>query len=269
VRTWDGDESGRILRFSCQKGQFLAFHFDMADSAISISHHSSRDWQDVLSVLLGPALGAALHLRNITCLHGSAVLLAGGAVLFAGDANAGKSTLTATLANHGQPLICDELAALTLDDGGVFVQPGHPLLKLSPQSLHAMGQSPCRFPYVFPSYKVMEERWVDARALPGGVHQTTVPLKMVYLLAGRGREIRRPRILPLPPTEACFSLCKHLYGREWLHAPPEEAMRLCALIAATTPVRQVWVPEGLDSLRDSIKALMEDALSPTPEPSIP
>lgn len=260
VRIWDQDEYGRILRYIDRKGRYVAFHFDMAGSAISVCHHTPFDWQDFLSILLGPALSAALHLRNIPCLHGSAVLREGGAVLLAGNGGAGKSTMTAALVNSGLPLLCEESAALVFDSGGVFVQPGYPLLKLSPQSLQALGQSPGRLPYAFPFLRLTDERWLDVRLLPGGFHHVAAPLKAVYLLAGRSREIRRPRILTLAPAEACLHLRKHLYGREWLPTPPEEAMRLCASIAATALVRRVWLPEGLEQINAAAQAIIDDAM---------
>ena len=259
-RIWESRGGGWNLRYNGRDGDFLAFHFNKYGSSLAVSHCTPYHWQDFVSILLGPGVGAALHLKKVRCLHGSAVTLDEGAILILGDSEAGKSTLAATLANLGHSFLCEEIAVLAPEGKDVLVLPGHPLLKLSTRSVEALGESPEALPLVFPTSKRTDERWLDARLPPRSFHDTPARLRAVYLLAGRRAGIQAPLIFPMPPARAALSLIKFSYGRQWLHTPPEETLRFCALVAGSAPVRQVWLPDGLDTATGAARALVEDAL---------
>lgn len=259
-RTWEKADGGWVLRYLNRDGTHLAIHLEPDGSAASISHHSPFDRLDFLSILLGPGLAAALRLRGTPVLHGGAVVVEGGAALFLSSSGAGKSTLTAALVDIGQPLLSDEVTSLTLQKGGIRVPPGHALLKLSPQAVAALGKAPAALPRVAPGFGFQDEHWLDAKALKGGIHDAAAPLRIVYLLAGRRTGLPRPRIVPLAPAAASIVLSRHFYGQGWLSPPPEEALRLGVRIADAAPIRQVWLPEGLGTVHDAARALVDDAL---------
>ena len=266
TRRWESCKDGWLLRYVHQDGRFLEFSFAGDGASISISHCCNWQWQDFLSILLGPGMASALYLRNIPCLHGSSVILNNRAILLLGDSGVGKSTLTAALVSEGFPLLCDELTALVQMEEGLFLLPGHPLLKLTPRTLEAIGETPEAWPRAFPVSKYTDERWLDVRSLPCGFHEAPAPLGAVYILAGRSREIRSPHVLPIPPSEACLLLGSHFYGSRWLERSPEEILRLCSLIAGTVPVRRVRLPDVLDSVGQSARILAEDALHAVTNP---
>jgi glycosyltransferase involved in cell wall biosynthesis len=249
------------LRYTNPDGMFLEFVMARNGSAISLSHHSPFDWPDFLAVLLGPAIGSALHLRGVPALHGGAVVTEGGALLILGGQGMGKSTLTASLVDAGAPLLCEEVAALSFDNGTVYVHPGHSRVKLSSQAAAALEGSDVELPFVFPGSRMTDERWLDAGKLKGGLHGGRAALRVVYLLAGRDPALRGPRVEPLSPAVASLALGRHFYGRQWLPKRPDEIMHLCAQIAGTVPVRQAWLPEGLGAAGDTARTLLEDALS--------
>jgi len=258
TRTWARESGGWILRYAYPDGNFLEFVMEPDGSAVSMSHHTPFDWPDFLMILLGPAMGAVLHLRKTPVLHGGAVIGDGGAILLLSVSGAGKSTLTAALVNSGRPFLCEEVAALSLNNGVVFVQPGHSFLKLSPGTIKVLGKSPETLPLVSTGFTMPEERWLDARMLKGGHHDAAAPLRAVYLLAGRQAELRRPRIDSLSPAKASIALSRHFYGRPWLSLLPEETLRLSGRIAGAAPVKEVWAPEGIASINATAEALMED-----------
>lgn len=260
-RSWEKGDGGWILRYQNRNGTHLEIVLEPDGSAISLRHHTPFDWPDFLTILLGPAMAAAMKLRGIPVLHGGAVAVGGGAALLLSGSGAGKSTLAAALVDAGQPLLCDEVIALSVEHDGIFAQPGHALLKLSTSAVAVLGRKPAELPLVSPGFIKPEERWLDARLLKGGVRGAPAPLRAVYLLAGRLTGLDKPRIVPLAPAEAGLSLGAHLYGRSWLATPSEEAMRLCARIAGSVPVRRVWLPESLDSVKAAARALADDALS--------
>ncbi len=98
--------------------------------------------------LLGPGLVLALALQNVWCLHASAVLVDGGAVLFLGPSGAGKSTLAARLPavnGFGWQTLGDDLLPAALEADGPMVLPHFPQLKLAADRQPAAGR-PERIP---------------------------------------------------------------------------------------------------------------------------
>ena len=86
--------------------------------------------------LLGPPLTFALALHEVWCLHASAVLKGGQAILFLGASGDGKSTLAAYLneaAPGGWRRLADDILPCMLAGGLPFARPHFPQLKLSPE----------------------------------------------------------------------------------------------------------------------------------------
>jgi hypothetical protein len=79
------------------------------------------DWTFILSA---QALPLASTLSGFEVLHASGVVLDGGAVLFAGDPGAGKSSLAAALVREGAGLLGDDAIALRESHEGLWAYPG-------------------------------------------------------------------------------------------------------------------------------------------------
>jgi hypothetical protein len=82
--------------------------------------------------LLGQVLSFSLLSLGTEPLHGTTVVVGGGAVALLGDCGYGKSTLGAALLARGFPILTDDLVALEKSDIGWMVQPGIPRIKLFP-----------------------------------------------------------------------------------------------------------------------------------------
>jgi hypothetical protein len=81
--------------------------------------------------LLDTAVAPLLHQRGVLALHASAVATAQGAVLFAGVAGTGKSTLAAALDRRGSALLADTAAVIRFDgQGQPWILPGYPQIDL-------------------------------------------------------------------------------------------------------------------------------------------
>ena len=261
TRTWSREPWGWLLRYGHPGGRYLEFHFSPDGSSISIHHHGALAWPNPLTIVLGPVLAVALHLLGKTLLHGGGAFLGGG-LLILGASEAGKSTLKAALVAAGCPLLCEEMAVLDWLGGRPCLQPGHPLMKFSSASALALGLEPASLPPVFPAdADSPDERWLDSRRLAGGFYDHPAPLRVIYLLAGRRAGLRAPLFEPLPPAMAAIQLSKHLYARDWLHLDPQVALERASGLAAAVPVRQVWLPDGLERLGASAEGLMADALA--------
>jgi hypothetical protein len=102
-------------------------------------------------------------------------------------------------------MVSDDL--VVLDEAGdcLTVRPGFEEVKLWPDALEALGQSPEELARVNP---VVEKR---ARPLSGQLVAAPVPLRAVYVLAC-GPTIRVER---LAPKEALFEVMPHWYGAQF------------------------------------------------------
>lgn len=101
------------------------------------------DSLDLRNYLFGTGLGLLCHQRGVFPLHGSCLRFGDNAIVFSGNSGAGKSTLAAALAQRGHTLLSDDVCALSDMEGGWFVRPAFPRVKLQPASLKAIfGESP-------------------------------------------------------------------------------------------------------------------------------
>ncbi|MEY2879757.1 MAG: hypothetical protein RLZZ15_2137 [Verrucomicrobiota bacterium] len=93
-----------------------------------------------LRALLWSTPLAALALqRGLLALHASAVATPQGAVLIAGAAAQGKSTLAAELWRRGGFFLADDVALVRVGPDGVAVLPGVPALRLWPDALRTLA----------------------------------------------------------------------------------------------------------------------------------
>jgi hypothetical protein len=261
---WHQTKRGWLLRYHTPKGKVLEFDFNRNATEVEIRGSNPEMTQGVAALMVGAGLAAALHLRGISALHASAVLVDGAAILVAGPAGAGKSTLTAALVGIGMPLLSEDLAVLTVGSDGIVVQSGYPRLRLCPDAAPVVGRTPAELPRVFGPHALDDKRWVEASALAGGFHAKPAPLRAIYLLAPRLPDRKFLTIVPLPPHRAGLALLEHRYGAGWLPLPRAQALAWCARIANVTPVRVVHAPPGLDRIRGTAEAIVADSRrSPT------
>lgn len=125
------------VRYQAGPGEFLlqvdgiaGYHVSKGTNILIDRYLGATD-EEVLLFLMGSAMGALLHQRNILPLHASAVQVDGKAVLFMGPSSIGKSTLAAGFQKRGIPLLADDVCAVTADENGsAKVISGFPRLKL-------------------------------------------------------------------------------------------------------------------------------------------
>ncbi len=156
------------------------------------------DWAFVLSA---QALPLAATLQGFEVLHASGVVLDGGAVLFAGDPGAGKSSLAAALVREGAGLLGDDAIALRESEGSLLAHPGAGSLylraaerdRLSAAELDRLGTAT---PFAG------RERYATPTSAPA-------PLAALFLLerAERGPTLERlDRVDPFELLAATFNL---------------------------------------------------------------
>ena len=216
------------------------------------------------TLLLGPAMRCVLELRAVTCLHAGVVGVGGRAVAIAGAKGAGKSTLTATLARAGHPILADDLAVLDERPDGFWVQPGPPRLCLWPDTLAAGGEDPDAWPRAMTP---TEKRWraltADEEA-SGWRHETRArPLAAIWLLAEGDSMAAAPEVQPLRAAEALVRLLEHARA-PYLTGPPEPELlaRLGRLVSGVR-VFEVRRPRGFDTLPALVDTIVGAAATPS------
>lgn len=182
-------------------------------------------------ILLGAAMGVALHQRGYLVLHSSAVRMNGGAVLFLGGKRRGKSTIAAGLCARGHSFMADDVVALQFDSAnGPTVLPGFPQLKLWPDAVASLGEDPEALP------RVSSRTDKRHREASNGFSHDPAPLKQVFALSG-GAEVE---IKPLQPRQALMELLGNLYvgrfGSQLLRQDEAPRLLQCAQVVRSVPI---------------------------------
>jgi len=214
--------------------------------------------EDAVVYLLGPVLGFIMRLRGIVPLHASAVMIGSGAVVFTGEAGAGKSTIAGAFAALGHRVLSDDLLPLVETDGRILAHPSYPRLTVWPDSAAALFGSLDELPSLTPTY---DKRYLDLQS--GHQFQdVALPMDVIYVLAGRDRALTGVTVRSLRPQAALMSLVSNTYGNYLL----DETMRarefdLLSRIVQNVPVRLVTCREDIDHLPECCRQLIEEPLT--------
>ncbi|MFK7955103.1 MAG: hypothetical protein AB8B96_03335 [Lysobacterales bacterium] len=171
--------------------------------------------------LCGPLLPLAMTWQDIFCLHGSAVMGAGGLTLFLGVSGAGKSTLASALSGQGFERWADDTIAVDAHEIGL-----------------------CRGHYPQP-------KWHNWRP---STPRNVAPLRQIIFL-NPGAD--SPCILtPTPPPTATLALIEHtLAGRLFAPSMLRRQLRFAAALADKVPCSTLYYRQELASLTPMINAI--------------
>jgi hypothetical protein len=206
--------------------------------------------------LLGQALSFALLKLSFEPLHGTAVVVAGGAIAILGDSGFGKSTLAAQFLASGASLLTDDLLLLRSMPEGVLAYPGPSRLKLFPNIAErffpSASEGPPMNPLTEKQILPMENRHLDP-----------VLLRAIYVLSApedmsQASEIRIER---LSDRQAFLALGANTFNL--LLTDPERLQRQfqdAARWVEKVPIRSLSYPRSLARLPDVQRAVVEDAI---------
>lgn len=250
--TWMRNGDGWCLRYVADDGHVLEFAIDEGATTVDVRCSVPDSDADVAAALLGSGLAAALAIRHVPVFHASAVVIDGRALLVAGRSGSGKSTLTSALVAAGAGLLSDDMAALSIDLGGVTVHPGGRVLRVHQQSADAVaaaiGGPRLTLPRVFSARSPEDKLGLDPSELPGGRATAAAPVALVCLLAGRRPELHRTEVERLSPHQAGLALIEHLYNSSLRLAAPAEQLAWSARVASSAQVIRVTSPDHLGSV---------------------
>jgi len=171
------DEGGYLLRFPG------LVDFDIVPSARTIGGypHPATPLPTLRHLLLDQVLPLVAGGRDQLALHGSAVAIGPGAVVFLGGSGYGKSTLAARLAQPGRALVTDDCCLVTRTASGFTVVPSYPGVRLDPGSVSDIfgdaGQRYASVAHYTTKVRVAGERPHDLR-----FHDGRLPLARIYVI---------------------------------------------------------------------------------------
>ena len=219
--------------------------------------------QNGVPLLLGPVLTSVLRLHNVTCLHASVVVVGKQAIAILGAKGMGKSTLAAAFSQQGFTILSDDIAALAETQEGFFVQPGYPRLRLTRQAANTLNGTSNTLDHIFPSYERAFNKYYfnlsrNGREFPQYPH----PLKAIYLLQARDRQIQEPFITPFPAAAGLMTLVQHTSANQMLtRTQRADEFKVLGRLAARVPLRVVHRPDSLSTLPQVCELIVRDVQS--------
>ena len=232
------------VRYQASPGEFLlrvdsvARYYVSEGRRILIAPEPGAEEERILIFLMGSAMGALLHQRNILVLHAGAIEANGRSVLFSGHSGAGKSTLAAGFHKRGYPFLADDVCAVAMIDGKPSVVPGFPRLKLWADVLKKLDKDKDQLKSV---------RWtqgLEKYFLPvEPLHKTPVVLQSVFVLGTTNTD--RLEITALKGAEKINPIINNTYRLRFLNGlgGKKEHFQQCAAVAAEAAVYRAVRPK--------------------------
>lgn len=219
--------------------------------------------------LAGSPMGVLLQQRRLITLHAAAIATDAGAVLFAGRAGMGKSSLVGALAQRGYPMLTDGFTAVaweadrtTAHGRRLIALPGLPGLRLHPDTLAELN---C-WPHVQGRVRANAGKYL----LPMARYQATpLAVRAIYVLTARDQAETATE--QLSAGDAFGSLRNHTYRRRVLYGSGQQLahFRAISAIARELPVHRLWRPERPFLLHGLAAHVDADLRQPASRPVVP
>ncbi len=216
------------------------FLLDRCGTEVWVNWPKSVTADEKTSYLLGPVLSFVLSLRGVTCLHASAVSIAGQAIAFVGPQGAGKSTMAAEFGRKGYAIIADDVVALTAANGTFLAEPGYPKLQLRTLPVKAgettTDYSPRRV-------RIADEPYFDIETGDYGLtfEQQALPLTAMYFLTEPRADVLTSTVEPMIGCEALITLIANTWTIRRSDRPMRaREFRTLSRLGASVPVRGVY-----------------------------
>jgi hypothetical protein len=200
---------------------------------------------DATDYLLGAVLAFVVRLRGAVPLHASAVVIGDHAVLFAGPAGAGKSSLAAALAILGYPVLSDDLVVIDESNGQVHAYPSQARISLWPDAADGLFSA-----ISLPAHSaVYAKRRLDLSEHGYRFHEGARQVATMCMLMARDAASDPPAMRMLRPQEALMTLVSHTYGNYLLDGSMRaREFDVLGRVAAAVPVAELTLRAGFDAL---------------------
>jgi len=252
----------QTVRFSLAENDFILTVDNIAryrvqnGNSITVEPARNATSDEVRLFMYGSAFAALFHQRGMMPLHASAVYNSNGAIAFAGNAGAGKSSLSFSLIETGAfKLVSDDITILNYKDGNISVQPGMPHVKLWADVLEHTQKDIKQLKSI--------RKEIQKYRYPVEDNFTTTPvmLKSLFFLSTH----HHPEILILPVSGAeKFNLLQNnIFRSQFISGKhlQEKYFKLITAISQKVPVFRVIRPRhglGIEQLRDKVIELISN-----------
>jgi hypothetical protein len=205
---------------------------------VLIQPSEKQDLNQIRLYILGTILTVLLYQRGILALHGSAMAIGDQVVGVIAPSGTGKSSTAAALYKRGHRLLSDDAVPIVFKDGGYWVYPGYPRLKISEEVAACLDYGET---HIIEKHPECGEVSFDAR------HQfmgTALPLKQIYVLeAGDALDIQ-----PCAQIDAVFGMMKNSLPTMWLQQHSPDQFKQCTDFAKSLPFYRMIRSQNLDDL---------------------
>ena len=203
-------------------------------------------------------MGFVLRLRGVVCLHASAVAVNRRAIIFVGDAGAGKSTTAMAMGRLGYPIISDDIVPIYEAAGVTYAQPGYPRMRLRQPSLPMLSDLNPELP---PLPKVEGEGRLHLDLASGGYQFQSDPLPIgaLYLLADRSEDPRAPHVESVSPLDGIMDIVANTYVTRFLDISMRtQELRELSHLVNQVAVRKVHPHREPSHLAMLCKVILQD-----------
>ena len=239
----------------------MRFHI-LDGERITVDLLPGGDAEYAQAILTGELFAALLRQRGLLALHASCVAKDGHAVGFIGNSGWGKSTLAMHFVEQGYRLLGDDVLAVSFENDEPVAIPGYPQVKLREDAgaRYAAGS----FGDLRAAHSQTDKRLYRC---DGAFQEDVIPLRRLYLLEPRRREVTR--VVALPPAEAFAALVAHTRGTKLLK---NEAFTLAHFsqvqrLMEAVPVALLHREMALDALPEAYEAVRADLDADEPIPA--
>ncbi len=222
---------------------------DGIEIVVDIQRNADLDF--ARAIVSGELMSALLRQRGLLTLHASCVAKSGEAIGFVGHSGWGKSTLAMQYVEQEYQLICDDVLAIECTPEGPVAVPGYPQVKLR-------NDCGSRFARGFEHLPAAHSE-TDKRLLVTDRFQNlSVPLRRLYLLEGRNRNVTR--VVDLEDQEAVIALSMHTRATNLLKnaAFRRSHLQQVTALVSSVPVKLLQRRLSLDGLPDVQAAIEQD-----------
>lgn len=239
----------------------IEFVIDRLGETIEAIWPESMTLDDVCTYLLGSVLGWLLRLRGVVCLHASAVKIGEEAVVFVGEAGAGKSTTAAAFAKLGYPVLSDDVVPLVKEGNEFWVQTAYPRIRLWSDSVAALYDSPNALPRILPTHPLWDKRYLDLTQEGYRFQESPLRLGAIYLLGTRINSDRAPSVERLSDKDALLYAIANTYTNLLLDKQNRAAeFEMLSRLVKLVSVRQVtphlnpsYIPKLCQTILEDLK----------------
>jgi len=205
--------------------------------------------------LFGQALSFALLHQGLEPLHAAVVRIDDVAVALIGDCTFGKSTLVASFASAGYPIVTDDLLIAARRNGQIMASPGTGRIKLNPDSARAFLDDGRRGELLNPlatkrSYPLLD---VEQQLTP-------LPLTHVFVLPTPGHRGESARIdaRPISTSSLFHELVKNPFNIDvFTRARLERQFANAGALAGRLRGFQLTYPAGFEHLPDVRQCIVD------------